>query len=724
MWMSRSMERTLALVVLLFLCAGGGAQAQEFFPLDEVRPGLWGIARTVVTGTQIDTFSVEVLGVLHDAGPSGTLILIRASGDVIDRVGGIAAGMSGSPVYIDGKLLGAIGYGFSMADHRIGLVTPIEDMLAVLDRVPVPPVVESAQARGVPGLIDVSGLGIDGLHQVAVAPDALTAAEWTSHWGEGVWVASPVESPLLVSGLGDRTLDRLGEVLAPFNVRPIRTGGAPFAAGGLTHFEPGAAIGVQLARGDVNVTSIGTVTYVDEHDRFLAFGHTFMNMGAVDFISTTAHIHQTIQSLQFPFKLGAPLTPIGRLTQDRTAAIAGVAGALPETISLVIHVLDRDLGSREQFRVELVQSELLTMPLTAIASLEAIDRAIDRLGPGTARTVMQISGDGLPRRVVRDNLYYSQGDVAAAALIEFLTGVQALAVNEFQDVRLTNLRLDVEVEQARWTARIVPANRARIEAYPGDTVDVEVELRPYRGAAERKIVRLPIPHDVEPGEVTVSIRPGGVGDFRLAAPPPQGIDVPSDFAEPDEDDGEAWQVESLENLIDTFVSREKNNEVVVEFFPPRNNFRGADSDEPDSDPFGAGWFHRSGIPQPVRSSLSTRYVVQGGDTFTLRILRPVPAPPEAGPEAEPEPEGEAEAQPGADPAEPSEGAQPDKPGEPGHEAEQDPEPQVEDPQVEPTPESEQEHAEPKAERERGQDVGDTGPDTDAAPQGDESGNDD
>lgn len=604
-------------------CSLTSQAATSFFPLDRVEAGQKGHARTVVQGTLVETFDIEVLGVLPDASASGDLVLIRASGDLIDRTGGIASGMSGSPVYIDGQLLGAIGYGFAMADHTIGLVTPIADMYSVLKRIPDE---EWALADEVsePNVVSLGNIKIgDTLVQgIAVAPDQATAGRWSNDLDANILVATPVRTPLMVSGLGERSLKRLGEALGGFDVVPVQAGGAPRGITKST-LEPGGAIGIQLARGDVNMSGIGTVTHLDGNG-FLAFGHSFFNMGAVDLVATTAYIHHTVNSLEFPFKLGSPLAPVGRLLQDRSAAIAGTTASFADTIPVQINVFERDANRRDTFNVEIARNEVLTTGVAGVVSLEALDRSMDRLGRGTARVIMQIAGDGLPKRIVRDNMYYSHSDIAATSLTEFLIGLEAVVSNEFADVRLTSIRLDVEIEEERWTARIVQATPQQPVVRPGESVDVEVTLRPYRGPDETKIIRLDVPYDVHPGEVTVTARSGGFGYFRVPSDyVPTGVDEPSSQDEEEGDLGvEPPSIHSLEGLVDIFMNREKNNEVVVEFFPyyyPTDNFFGAgiDSDGPEGN--GGAYFRGSAFLQPVQSGLSTRYVIQGSDTFTLRI---------------------------------------------------------------------------------------------------------
>ena len=244
-------RHTVFLALLFLFPATFGLAAPAIMGLEEVKPGMHGVAKTVISGTKIEEFGVEVLGIMKDKGPSGDLILVRTYGDLIEKTGGIAQGMSGSPVYINGKLIGAIGYGWSLTDHKTGMVTPIGDMLKLLDSpLAVPPSSEATNLQ-------------------------------------------PLATPLMVSGFGERALSMLGEQLKPYSL-------VPYAAGepsqGVTYpsLEPGSAVGVQLVQGDVSVGALGTVTYVDDK-KVLAFGHPFLKKGNVGYYMSNAYIFTSMK---------------------------------------------------------------------------------------------------------------------------------------------------------------------------------------------------------------------------------------------------------------------------------------------------------------------------------------------------------------------------------------------------------------------------------------------
>ena len=586
--MGESMKavRALGLCALIWAVATlGAAGAIEVYPVSQVQRGVVGVGYTVVEGTTIEPFSVEILGVLERAGPAGSLILVRAFGDLIDRVGGIASGMSGSPVYVDGKLLGAIGYGFQLADHRIGLVTPAEDMLEVMSLI-------DAGSLQEPELLPPEGQWVELPKGIVLADSTAEARKLKALLPEDVWVATPVSTPLMVSGLGPRTMGRLRELFSNYDVVPMQAGGSLRDSGIEAPLAPGAALGVQLVRGDVDITAIGTLTAIDG-DRFVGFGHQFLGRGEVDHFVTGAYIYTTVSSISFPFKIGAPLDTVGSLLQDRGAGIAGVLGRAPDSIHLRVRVADRDREVERDFRVEVARDAELTVPLMVVSALEAVDRALDRLGPGTSRVNFRIDGSGMPRALVRENVFYSSSDIAAASLSELLVASELLQENEFQDPVIQEVSVDIEVESTRRTARIERAEPKARRVRPGETVDVVVTLRPFRERPFEVTVPLEIPPDVGRGPVTVSVRGGTFGGY---AGMPEATDdlvgLPSDEGEGEEAGPITLQAESLEKLIDEFEKEPRNNEVVVEFYPPsffdagRDLFRGGPRSAPEEEPPG------------------------------------------------------------------------------------------------------------------------------------------
>ncbi len=580
--MRRLLERIIVLVLLL--CAFvSAANAQELFLPEEVRPGLRGVGKTVITGSTIETFDVEVLGLVPQSPPLNNLIMIRVSGDAIERSGGIAQGMSGSPVYIQGRLLGAIGYTYAKTDHLIGLVTPAVDMFKIYNELSIPE---------------------------PVLPFEATA----------------VRSPLVVQGLNERNIGLLKDSLGVEKVQLIPSIAANYGYGPAL-LEPGSMVGVQLLRGDFQVASFGTVTHVKDDGRFIAFGHPFTHRGSVDFFASAAYVHHTLPSLEVPFKIVSLGSTIGKIEQDRAVGLGGTLGSSVDYVSVAIQVRDRDRDLRQNFNVEAVKEPSIMVPLVIGSAYQSIDATLDRLGSGTAFVRLEFTAKDFTQRMIRENLFYSDSDIAVWSLTDLLSGLELLVNNNMQKVDLEHVRIEVEVAQQRKTAIIEQAKPSKSHVQPGEYVDVEVTIRPYRAPSETRTLRLEIPEDIAPGLLTVTVRGGGAG-YYIEKPP-----VHTSILEMDQEENEPMRqiisgAESLDALITEYMDRERNNEIVAEFYPfLENSVMGemsAELDEGEEEKYGdpINYFAWAEAPsEATKVRLSTQFVIDGMATFDLNIFQ-------------------------------------------------------------------------------------------------------
>lgn len=585
--MRRLPIRFTVIVLVLLLCGLVSAvHAQELFLPEEVRPGLKGVGKTVISGNTIETFDVEVLGLVPQSPPLNNLIMVRVSGDVIERSGGIAQGMSGTPVYIQGRLLGAIGYTYAQTDHRIGFVTPAVDMFKLYDEMPVP---------------------------TPVLPPDTTA----------------LRSPLVVQGLNARNMQYLSEALGTDQVEVLPALTSNYAYGSAL-LEPGSMIGVQLLRGDFQVASFGTVTHVKNDGRFLAFGHPFTHRGNVDFFASAAYVHHTLPSLDIPFKIVSLGSTIGRVEQDRAVGLGGRLGEQPDYLSVNIQVRDRDRDIRQNFNVESVKEPSIMVPLVISSAYQSVDATLDRLGAGTSFVRLEFTAKDFNQRMIRENLFYSDSDIAVWSLTDLLSGLELLANNNLQEVDLQEVRIEVEVAQERKTATIEQAVPTTFYAKAGESVDVDVTIRPYRGASETRTLRIEVPQDIAPGFLTVTVRGGGAG-YYVEKPP-----VHTSLLEPEEGEDEPVRqiisgAESLDALIAEYMDRERNNEIVAEFYPfldHRLQEEGQDElgeeteDEEEEDEAQAplGYYSWAEAPsEAMKVRLATQFVIDGMATFDLNI---------------------------------------------------------------------------------------------------------
>lgn len=598
-------------------------------PVAAVQKGERGIGKTVVSGTTVEEFGVEVLGIVAGVGPSDALILVRTFGPLIERTGGIAAGMSGSPVFIDGHLVGALAYGFSMADHTLGLVTPIDDMLRVRELLTRDGASSATSMEHQASAGPWSGIVVARYPEEADALRSVLPAH--------VGVAVPLATPLAVSGLGQRTKRILESSLPGWSMFGVPGGKTPSTIE-TPELEPGSAVGVQLVRGDVNLTALGTVTFVDGNG-FVAFGHPLMNRGSVDFFATGAYVHEVVQSVEVPFKIGAPLQPVGRLSQDRQAGVAGVLGELPQTIAVTVEVYDVASETLTQLSAEIANDEGLTVPLLAITLLEGFDRAIDRIGAGTATVTATIEGEGLLKPLIRDNLFYSASDISAVSLGELLLGVHRLLANEYIPVGLKRIDIRADIEPGRRTARIESARPKARKVVAGEAVEIEVSLRPFREEPITHTLVLEIPPSTPPGEVTVFVRGGGYGAPRVMAGELAG-QLGESGLEPDEDDeGDVSSTAmSFEGFLAALFEADRNYEIVAEFYPlPSEHEFGIEGETPRAPhmspdegitakqeqkaPPGLGQlFAGEAMFEPVKARLIAPYYIQGAVSLPLEIL--------------------------------------------------------------------------------------------------------
>lgn len=474
------------------------AEEVQLMRVAEVRAGMRGTARTVIQGTRIETFDVEVLGVMKGAGPSGDLILIRASGAVIARSGGIAAGMSGSPVFIKDRLLGAIGYGWSFSEHTLGLVTPIETMLTAAPakraqrgsyRLPVPVTVAGRTYR-------------KALVQHSVASFSPVGGATT----DDTIIFRPVAVPMIIAGMGPRAADILAQVLRPYGVIPVGGGGGGHLAAEIP-LQPGSAMGVQLMRGDVNLTAIGTVTY-RRGTMVLGFGHAFLNKGGVEFMLTPAVIHEVVRSLASPFKIGSPGAVVGVVQEDRRAAVGGQTQLVPKVIVIRVTVRDVDRKTRTHLAMHAVRDPELGPAVALLGVLEAFDRALDRVGGGTARLQLTMRGQGLPDALRRTNVFYHSRDVSAGALAELPEALRLLFRNEFVAVEPVDLSIEAEVSRERHTASIVEVTPQRTRVRAGESFAVSIVLRPFHGEPVTRTVEVMVPENFPAGQAVLVVRGG------------------------------------------------------------------------------------------------------------------------------------------------------------------------------------------------------------------------
>ena len=439
-------------LTLLAICvrfAGG----QEFFPINDVRAGLHGVGRTVFQGDVIEEFQVEILGVLKNLSPKQTIILARLSGGPL-RETGVLQGMSGSPVYIDGKLLGAIALGFPFSKEPIAGIQPIESMLADATFAP-----SQGQLLNKPGVLNGN------------AP---------SPFGN----LSDIPIPLALSGFSSSTLASFSPSLRNLGFQPQEgvSAAAPHSQQRLEEsgrLKPGSMISVGLITGDMNMTADGTVTYING-SKIYAFGHRFLDTGATELPFARAEVIASIPTLNSSFKLSAPQEWEGTILSDRSSAIAGEIGRPSHTVPLIISVRSPATGSHE-YRLQVVNDRLLTPLLTQTALFSTIDATERALGAGTLRLQGRVEFEGnLPPLIIHD-LFVSDSGVAQQVSADAVVALGFVLGGGFQNLRMRSMSFSLDQLDSKRQVRLAQAWTSPREARPGDAVQITALLQGENG---------------------------------------------------------------------------------------------------------------------------------------------------------------------------------------------------------------------------------------------------
>jgi hypothetical protein len=468
-------------------------------PLSEVRPGMVGQALTVFQGTKPEPFKVRVVSVMRNFLPKQDVILIRAEDPRVE-FSGIVAGMSGSPVYIDGKLMGAVAYAWSFAKEPLGGVTPIESMLAERAR----------PRRAKEELLALGGHAPDGPSALSrgLGLPAIMPATASSTSGEPRLMRASV--PLSVSGFAPRTVAELADELRPTGLVPMQAGGGrrpgPPAAG---RVEPGSAIGVELVRGDMSTVATGTVTYVNGSN-VLAFGHPLFGIGEVYLPMVDAEIHAFLPSLSQSFKMSSPGNEVGTLVQDRQSCIIGDLDARTTMMPVDVRVTGPGVEPR-LFHAEVARNRRLTPLLASMVVGNAIADAEPDVTDMVVTVTSKVGLKGYAPLELRDQMFSSEG-VSGRALSSSrgLRALGDLMFNPFEPVTLDRMDVDVRVEFRRDVAEIVGVSLPSEELYAGDTVPLRVTLRPYAGPEYVETVPMVIPRTVSGELIKIEVSSGAL----------------------------------------------------------------------------------------------------------------------------------------------------------------------------------------------------------------------
>jgi len=487
----------------------GEPDPKSYWDVKQIRPGMKGVGRTVMVGTKLEEFGAEVLGVMRDVSPGRDMVLCRLTGCNLEHAG-IIQGMSGSPIYIDGKLLGAVAFAWEFAKDPIAGVTPFSQMCQYVrsnDR----RIAAESKALGdgkvhaarftVPLVID--GLAADEQHDGPTrALQPMTVS------GGGMAGMTPIVTPLAASGFGPRALSLLSDRLRPLGMAPMSGGAAPervVREEGDRPLVPGSPLSIAMVTGDFDLSGIGTVTHV-EGDRVYGFGHPMFSLGACEFPMMTGYIHTVYPRASVSMKMGSPLKVVGVIDTDVSTSVAGRLGPKPDMLPLAVRVKTSEFADSHTYRVQMVREPALLPSLIMAVLTNAIDTEGNLPEELTAQLSATIKIKDHEPITVSDTFSGPRytGQMGAAALFSPLASmVNILVRNAMAPVRIESIDCDVQIDPGRKVAQIETVRLLSDTVEPGHDLKAFVTLKPFKGDRETVEVSVPIPDDFPegPGEI-------------------------------------------------------------------------------------------------------------------------------------------------------------------------------------------------------------------------------
>ncbi len=454
--MNRS--KVFLLIIILILLSFPIYSEQEFMEIDQIKPGMKGYGKSVFSGTKVETFSATIISVMKDFSPGHDVILVKLSGNEIVENAGVISGMSGSPIYIDGKLIGAVAYSWSFSKEPIAGVTPIMEMLDLKKKF-----LDSKQP----------GFGIFGMDMDK----------------EGL---NYIQTPVTLTGFNQHGFQEFKKEFSQFGFYPVQGGGVGIGDISITTLEPGSPVAVQLIKGDMDISAIGTVTHVDG-DEVYAFGHPMLNGGNIRLPMATAYIHTVLPSIYRSFKMGSSVTTIGEFVQDRTPGVYGKIGRKPDYVNL------KFLINEKEFNVDIINNKYLLGTLLRTAIFNLAISALGDFGELFIKYEIKIYSDS------KELIKYSDL-MSVTNIFDLLGGISRMLRvftftknNPEKDIPISNIIIKFKVSDkaSRFFIKDIVLNRNRFSI--GEEIKIKLLLKELKKPVVEKVIKFSIPTRIVPG---------------------------------------------------------------------------------------------------------------------------------------------------------------------------------------------------------------------------------
>src|ERR1700758_2439766 len=496
-----------------------GQTSQPTIPVDQIHPGMRGYALTVFEGVKPESMDVEVLGVLKNMnGPKGDIILVRLHGPKVEYTG-VVAGMSGSPVYIDDKLAGALAFRIGeFSKEPIAGVTPIADMLEInaLDKSPA----EEASATK-PVIANAAG-------KTAAPGDNASLPGSVQGFGQYL---KPIDTPLVFNGFSEDAVRQFAPQFASVGIVPVMGAGSVSEEKQPEPLEAGSAVSAVLVRGDMDIAATCTVTYIDPQ-RLLACGHPLLQFGSVDLPMNKAQVLATLPSPLNAFKIVNTTERAGVFVQDRHTGILGVLGKQPEMIPVTLTI--HGGGNAKEFHYEVLNNPRLS-PVAIMATVFNALHGVNEYGEEiTYRLSGSIGVKGFPEGQLKNMFSPAENGQPAAMAAALSLGERfgRIYENPYNAPTVKSVKLDFDLVRERRWARLESARTDVTEARPGDQIIVETVLAPYRGERVVRQIPVKIPTSASKGTLRILVSDGETLDHASRANPAFGrkLDLASTIA--------------------------------------------------------------------------------------------------------------------------------------------------------------------------------------------------
>ncbi len=479
--------------ILVPLLASGLAAQVAILPLSEVKPGMKAVGKTVFQGGKIEDFDVEILGVLENAGPRQSIILARLSGGPMSHTG-VLQGMSGSPVYAGGKLLGAVALSFPFSKDPIAGIRPIEEMMATATTPRAPRAVRAGNPFDLASLLP--------------KPQSFDI---------GSTRLTEIATPFWLGGFTRGAFEQFAPMLRSAGLEPVQGlsgGGRPDRRmGDPSLLKPGSMISVQLITGDLSAGADGTVTHIDG-DKIFAFGHRFMSTGDTEMPFARAEVMTLLASQNTSFKISSTKEWMGTITQDRTTAIHGVLGRKAALLPVDIRVVSRGGVARTwNYHMEMVNDRLLTPLLLQMAVFSSIDATERTAGLASVAVRARLHLGGGQPSIAFDNLYSAELGAPNMVSAALAAPVSAIMQGGFDDLKLTGIEISLEVDNDKKQLQIESIWPSKREAEPGETIDLTALFTGENGQEMTKSVRYTIPVGAQPGPLYFTVVDGAAANL-------------------------------------------------------------------------------------------------------------------------------------------------------------------------------------------------------------------